>query len=133
MNKTNQNIKSFSQKDISIVKISKSQAIQLIRDEGVNIHGQITFSSENSGVYKYWANPSLSYIYNDWWLILNDVDHRVLYTFFIPANSIKEEDIVVRADKPELIDIQINYDDDSFMDSRSKIYFHKWLVKSVKY
>ena len=117
----------------NIVKISKSQAIQLLRDEGLSIHGQITFSSENSGVYKYWANPSVNYIYHDWWLILNDVDNRILYAFFIPVNSIREENIVVRSDKPELIDLQINYADDSFMDSRSKIYFHEWLVKSIRY
>ena len=71
--------------------------------------------------------------YNDWWLILNDTFHRILHVFFIPANSIEEQDIVVRADKQELLDIQIRYDDDSFQDNRSKIYFHKWLVKSVKY
>ncbi|MBB5225423.1 hypothetical protein DYE50_03815 [Treponema ruminis] len=117
----------------SIVKISKNQAIQILRSGGVPVSGQITFSSENSGVYKYWANPSVNYIYNDWWLILNDIDNRTLYAFFIPANSIQEEKILVRTDKPELIDIQINYDDDLFMDSRSKICFKKWLKKDLKY
>ncbi|MCI5519265.1 MAG: hypothetical protein MR424_05415 [Treponema sp.] len=117
----------------SVVKISKSQALQLLRASGLNIHGQITFSSENSGVYKYWANPSITYLYNNWWIILNDVDNRILYVFYIPANSIDEKDVVVRADKPELMDIQINYNDRSFMDSRSKICFKQWLIKYVNY
>lgn len=133
VNTLNKETKAVPHIQKNIIKISKKQAKQLITNEGVNIRGHITFSSENSGVYKYWANPSINYIYNDWWLILNDVDHRILYTFFIPANSIRETDIVVRADKPELIDLQINYDDDFFMDSRSKIYFHKWLIKTIKY
>ena len=117
----------------SVVKISKSHAIHILRNEGLSVSGQITFSSQNSGGCKYWANPSVSYIFNDWWLILNDIDNRVLNVFFIPANSIQDEDIVVRADKPELIDIQINYGDDSFLDSRSKIKFRDWLVKSIGY
>ena len=115
------------------IKMNKSEAVRLLRNASLGIYGQITFSSKTSGFPKYWANPRFDYIYNDWWLVLNDTFHRILHVFFIPANSIEEQDIVVRADKQELLDIQIRYDDDSFQDSRSKIYFHKWLVKSVKY
>lgn len=117
----------------NVGKVSKNQAIQILKNDGISVYGQITFSSENSSVYKYWANPSIEYINNDWWLILNDIDNRTLFAFFIPANSIQEYEVVVRADKPELIDIQINYDDDSFTDSRSKIEFKQWFVKSVDY
>lgn len=117
----------------NVTKISKSQALQILRSEGLNIQGHITFSSENSGVLKYWANPSITYLFYDWWVILNDIDNRILYAFNIPANSINERSVVVRSDKTELMDIQINYNDDSFMDSRSKICFKQWLVKSVHY
>ena len=115
------------------IKMNKSEAVRLLRNAGLGIYGQITFSSKNSGFPTYWANPRFDYIYNDWWLVLNDTFRRILHVFFIPANSIEEQDIVVRADKPELLDIQINYDDSSFQDNRSKIYFQQWVVKSVKY
>ena len=115
------------------IKIAKADALSLLKASGLKISGKITFASKNEAVDAYWANPNISCIYNDWWLILNDTFHRILHVFFIPANSIEEQDIVVRADKQELLDIQIRYDNDSFQDSRSKIYFHKWLVKPVKY
>lgn len=59
--------------------------------------------------------------------------NRKLYYFCVPQNSLTEENLVVRKDKPNLIELQINYNDESFSDSRSKISFAEWLVKTVDY
>lgn len=118
----------------TINRISKYVAIQIFRTNGFSISGNVTFASENnSDSRKFWANPKLDLLEHDWWLILNDIDKRELHLFFIPAKSISNKDVCVRAGKPDLIDIQINYNDYSFEDSRSKIIFKKWFKKSIKY
>ena len=113
------------------IKIAKADALSLLKASGLEISGKITFASKNETVDAYWANPNISCIYNDWWLILNDWKNTTLYAFSIPANSIKKEKLKFK--NPKQIDIQIRYDDSSFQDNRSKIYFHEWLVKSKKY
>lgn len=113
--------------------ISKSDAIRLIRNEGMNISGHITFSSRNSSNGLFWANPRIDYLNDDWWLILNDIDNSVLYILFIPACSIDESMINVRADREELMDIQIKHYGNSFIDTRSKLSFDEWFIDSIEY
>ena len=64
---------------------------------------------------------------------MNDIDNCRLSLFHIPAQTITEDLVVVRTDKPDLIDIQINYDDTEFTDSRSDIPFATWLETSIDY
>ena len=114
-------------------KISKSEAIRLIRNNGIEIFGNITFSSRNSGSYVYWANPNIRYLLNDWWIILNDYINRIIHVLCVPAGAINPSEVVVRADKPDLMDIQIGYNDSRFIDTRSKITFDEWLIDSIQY
>ncbi len=114
-------------------KISKSEAINLFRAAGLNMYGNITFASQNATGYIYWANPNREYLKSDWWIILNDIEKRILHALLIPGNTLKASDLVMRADKPERIDLQINYVNDYFIDTRSKIVFTKWIKKSFKY
>ena len=113
--------------------ISKSEAIALIKNDGLNISGNITFSSRNSNSLVYWANPNISCILKDWWIILNDFDTKTLYIFHVPAGSIKQNEISLRKDHPERIDIQIEYNNSQFIDIRSKIKFDNWFIKSINY
>lgn len=120
--------------NLRINKMSKSEAITCFRTNGFSVYGNITFSSENDSYgRKYWANPKVEFLNYDWWLILNDIDKREIHLFFIPANSLSYKDIYPRSDKPGLIDLQINYNDYSFEDSRSKVCFKKWFKKTLKY
>lgn len=112
-----------------INRMSKSDAIQIFRTNGFPIMGNVNFASENKNGRKFWANPKIELLNYDWWLILDDIDKREIHLFFIPAKSISENDICIRSDKTNLIDIQINYNDYSFEDSRSKIVFKQWFKK----
>lgn len=127
----------FTQKsahaNLTDLKITKSEAVSLALQNGLNVSANCTFASLNSGVSKYWANPNVRVLSDDWWLICNDSANHKLYYFCIPQNSLDEENLVVRKDKPNLIDLQINYDDETFTDSRSKISFAEWLVKTIDY
>ena len=91
-----------------------------------------TFSSINAATSVFWANPKLDMLKQDWYLILNDKYSKKLYLFFIPAHSINQSKVVVRHDKKNLIDLQIDSDSD-FTDTRSKYRFRKHLVETISY
>jgi hypothetical protein len=113
-------------------KITKLEALKICRNNNIIINGNITFASENNSYgQKFWANPSVDYLRQDWWLILNDISRKLLQVFFIPANSIAKNSVCLRNDKPNLIDLQIGYDDRTFIDTRSKISLDKWHKKTI--
>ena len=120
--------------------IDKSSAIRRCQDLGISIKSNAcTFSSQNqghTGNNKYWANPDFKKLQDDWWLILNDIDRKQLYVFFIPSGEIKHNELRARKDKSHQIDIQIHYNDHhypNFTDSISKLNFKRWLIKTIPY
>ena len=75
----------------------------------------------------------MEFLHENWNLILEDYINHKFYYFRIPANSISQNSIKVRSDKPNQIDLQIMYNDNNFTDYRSGISFAKWLIKSESY
>ncbi len=116
-------------------KMRKSLAISLFKSEGIDFNASnITYASKNKGAYNYWANPYITYFEADWYLILNDQFSNRLYLFYIAQGDINYEvDLTKRLDLPNVIDLQIAYNDPTFTDNRSKFSFRKFLVKEIKY
>lgn len=94
-------------------------------------HG--TYAAKNKGSNRYWANPNIEYLYEEWNLVLEDYVNHKFYHFIIPANSISQNLIKLRKDNPNQIDLQIIYNDINFTDSKSGISFVKWLVRTENY
>ena len=93
-----------------------------------------TYASKNKTNYTYWANPQFSLLRQNWYLILNDWPNRTLYLFLIPANSISPDELMPRKDKPDIIDLEIYYNDPTFTDSRKKLVsFLKYKVDEMNY
>jgi hypothetical protein len=113
--------------------ISKDDAIRICELNGLNLNGKVTFSSLNKGPNTYWANPNVSVLSQNWWLLLNDTKDCRLHVLNITADSIKISQLKVRNDAPEKIDLQIRFDDKSFKDNRSGLEFEKWFVKTIPY
>ncbi len=83
---------------------------------------------------RYWANPKVEFIYNDWLLVLNDNINRILYFFFIKSNSISHEQINTRIlNGKTLIDLEILNKGSIFEEQRTKLDFSNWLVGETKY
>jgi len=112
-------------------KLTKYEAKEICIKNGINLEGEITFASKNWKISTYWANPKITIINYNWYLILNDFIQKKMHIFYIPAYSIKKDKIKLK-DKIR-IDLQIKYDDDSFQDSRSGIQFAKWFIKTINY
>ncbi|MCL2675965.1 MAG: hypothetical protein FWE84_05220 [Firmicutes bacterium] len=113
--------------------VTKSKALSLFRNAGVNFNRNVTFASKNRTAFNYWANPEFGMLKDDWFIVFNDWIKRELHLFFIPANSINASELTPRSDKEWLIDLQIMYNDNSFRDNRSGYCFAKHLIKQIKY
>lgn len=113
--------------------MERNQAIQMCRDKGLPLTDQKNFGSRNKTGLVYWINPNIDRLHHDWWIILNDDLHCRLYVFCVPANTIQQHQIVLRVDKPHLIDLQIRFNDLSFEDTRSHIHFKPWLRTTIPY
>lgn len=129
--------------------ITKSGAINLFRQDPsyMNMfHSNTVFASKNSVTNRYWANPNEELLNKDWYLILNDTLNCRLYLFFISRYEFKaiyptekdfmksgEKFLVRRSDKPQLIDLQILYKDESFTDTISGQKFFAYYKKQLNY
>ena len=112
--------------------MDKGKAINLLRSNGVSIPKKCTYSSLNKNGLHYWANPPLEVLKEDWWIILNDWKKRELHCLKVPAQKLSIQQISVRRDR-NAVDLEIVYGSESFVDSRSKLSFKSWLVKTIKY
>lgn len=114
-------------------RMTKSIAKRLFMDKGFKIGDNCVFASENSSTHIFWANIHYSVLSQNWSLILNDKSKKILHLLSIPAGEFNADDLVMRADKPEIIDLQIAYNDPTFTDNRSRLSFSKYLVESINY
>ena len=113
--------------------MTKSRAIALFEQRGIKITKNVTYASKNRAAYNYWANPYFFALEREWFLILNDWIRKELHLFVVPADTLRKSQLIARADQPEMIDLQICYNDPKFIDNRSKISFARFLAKSIRY
>ena len=114
-------------------KMTKSIAKRMFMDKGFRLHYDCFFASENSSNHVFWANIHNSVLNQNWSLILNDKTHSCLHLLSIPAGEFDADDLVMRADKPEIIDLQIAPNDPSFTDNRSGQSFSRFIVDTINY
>ena len=125
-NKTNSKVSNNTRK--GVMKMVKSQAIDMCIQKGIVLGQNVTFASLNRTGIVYWANPNVRVLQYDWTIILRDANNNELNVFQIPANTLTVSDFALRKDKNNLIDLQILYNDVKFEDKRSHIMFSKWYI-----
>ena len=113
--------------------LSKSKAIALCTAHQIPLNATVTFASTNRSIKIYWANPDISVLTKNWSLLLNDKIDRKLHVFNIPAGTIQAKQLRTRADRPQLIDLQIIYGNKDFQDIRSKFKFIPFYVRTLSY
>lgn len=127
-----------------IVKCHKNPAIRIFSQMGYDIkHNNCNYASKNTTTNLYWANPLTNRLKGDWYLILDDYKKRKLYLFYIPYNTFKAipsyvlgdgiTELKLKGENYDFLDLQINYGDPNFTDTRSHIKFNKFLVTSTVY
>ena len=116
--------------------ISKPEIIRLCAQNGISISKDFTMSSKNANGRTYWANPNVDKLSRDWYLVLVNTEKRELYVFKIPQGEITKSQIILRTDNENRIDLQFHSDlvwYPDFEDSKSKLKFKKWLIKTIPY
>jgi hypothetical protein len=111
--------------------LTPSEAKKICITNGFNIDGNFTFASKNNAANTYWANPKIEFIEHDWRLLLNDWPKQRLHVFNIPANSIRNDQVIVRNTDRPLIELRIKYEDELFENSRSGIQFYRRKKKTI--
>ena len=112
--------------------MTRTQARELFKKNGYDIHSHYTFASKNSTLNVYWANPAISFLKNNWSLVLNDKSKRTLYLFDIGANSIARGELKERKDRND-INLNIIYGDEQFRDRDTKFSFRRFLTAKLTY
>lgn len=123
----------ITNEDENKIRVNKTNAVVRFRESGCFVSKNATFASNNRATNNYWANPPFEVLKQDWYLILHDRQKRELHLFMIPAGAVMASDLVSRNDREDRVDLQIYYNDPTYTDSRSKISFSKFLVKSIQY
>ena len=117
------------QKDTIHVVKTKKDAILFAKVNGFALSDYVTFSTFSNN--KFWANPNKDVLSHDWWILLNMGVGMIIIN--IPANTLSYTDVVVRSDKPWLIDLQLEVKNEKLQDKRSKIVFSRWIVQYLQY
>lgn len=115
-----------------IDRMDKEKAYFLLRRNAVQITKPFTFASLNKNGSIYWANPPVSVLTEDWWIVLNDSKKRELHYLFIPKNQFSQSQFRIRQDK-NAIDFQVTYGSSTFVECRSKVAFLPFVKGTVKY
>ncbi len=93
-----------------------------------------TYASYNANSRRFWANPSINVLKNDWWLLLDNHYLRKVYVFFIPKDNLSENQFIIRDDNTAKNKIEMKIrENESFIESRSGIEFKKWLIQTIQY
>lgn len=117
-------------------KRAKSDAIAYLESKVITVGKKVTYACKQQDKDEFWANPKKELLNQDWWIILNNNVNLELIVMRIPAGSLSlkrtgMEGLLIRTDKPHLIDLNINTA--SFKDRKSGIDFVNYIVKTVKY
>jgi len=121
---------------LTLGKRVKGEAIQYLRDSGIPVGKNASYSVLQGNGTDFWINPRTTKLSGDWDIVLNDNQDCALMVLHVPAGALamrreKEPGLVPRADKPELIDLVL--DRATLVDRRSGTDFSHYLSARITY
>ena len=122
---------------LAIGKRAKTDAMKFLAEKGIELkNSHTTYAVKSEDKNECLANPQTSMLDKEWDIILNNNLDMELILLHIPAGTFalkkgKKSGLVIRADKPELIDLRMDLE--TFVERRSGIDFSKYVFKKIKY
>ena len=121
---------------LTIGKRAKNEAIQYLKDNGVELGKNISYAVCQTDKEEFWLNPQSSLLECEWDIILNDTVNMELLLLRIPANKLrvknnKYDGLLVRVDRPQLLDLNLNVA--TLKDRKSNMDFSPYKIKVIKY
>jgi hypothetical protein len=116
--------------------LQKNEAKQFLLNLGVKLDSPFTYARRQIKHEWFWANPDVSLLNEDWYLVLNDQFLSKIYVLLIPSKTFKlvknnSRRLLVRKDKPQYLDLSIRSTD--FVDNVSKMNFKDYIIKTIDY
>ncbi len=121
---------------LSLGKRAKSDAIAYLEEKGIVLGKKLTYAIKQNGEDRFWANPKTDMLAHEWWLVLNNNEDMELVVMKVPAKVLNirngdSDGLVVRMDKPDMIDLNINTK--NFIDRKSGVNFSAFVLSKIKY
>lgn len=128
-------IKVFVEKKDTVRIKGKSAAKKFLAERGIVLNDFTWATLSNISDY-YWANPKVECLKQHWDIILNDWNKEELIHMQVPANSFKIIEqgtggIYVRTDKPQYLNIHINYS--TLVENKGRVDFKPYVVNRYSY
>ncbi len=123
--------------DHELQRILKKEVITFLKNHNVELTENISYGKLQETKNWFWVNPDISFLDSDWTLVLNNQIEKIIRVLRIPKNTFKasvektEGNLILRKDKVNYIDLNINADD--FIDQRSKVNFIGFIKDQIKY
>lgn len=114
--------------------MNKKEAVELLRQNGINVEGNITFASRNAGKDVYWINSEFSLLQGEWKIILNDQNARKIRLLVVPAGAIDRNIVRAKTSNANKTHIEIACSD--FVDVKSvnkSLCFRQWISQTIDY
>lgn len=114
----------------------KREAIEFLAENGIFVGKNFNYAKRQKDKGEFWLNPRTIALEQEWELVLNNQFRNEIIFIRVPANvfeiySGEGQGLRVRSDRPYQIDLNIN--EDSFTDRRSKYEFKDYIVERIKY
>lgn len=121
---------------LAVGKRAKAEAVQYLSEQGISISKKVSYAVKQDNKDEFWINPQTDKLSEVWELILNNnIEHELIvlrippFTFKLKSTS--ENGLLVRADKPNRIDLNLNTA--TLKDRRSGLDFMPYVINRVKY
>jgi hypothetical protein len=115
----------------------KKEAVLFLKNRNIELESHISYGKLQERKNWFWINPDVEFLNHDWTIILNNQILRKIILLKVNMKTYKaaleksKETLLLRKDKPNYIDLNINAG--TLVDSRSKIDFSKHLIHEVSY
>lgn len=121
---------------IALWKRAKAESIQFLKNRGISVGKNVTYAVKQDKKDEFWANPNVSLLDQDWYIVLNNIVSHELIVLLVPAKTLKmnhvgDSGLYSRNDRKERIDLNINID--TLIDKRSKINFSIFEQARISY
>jgi len=115
--------------------MDKSIAIRIISKKGIPLNSKnVVFANINTRVPVWWLEPNNDKFKTDLYIALNCNINNILYVFFLPAGTFNNpKKIFYQRNDKNSSHIEIQVDGETFIDTKSKIDFSKFIIKKVMY
>lgn len=118
---------------------AKKEAKEFLEENGLQVGKKYNYAKlqePDNGPNAFWMNPRVEVLEEEWMFILNNQIKHELIAVKVPAKTLPQElnkagCFYVRKDKPYYLDV--NIEEESLVDRRSKFDFTKYIIKRIMY